>query len=98
MDGKLYGQYFREDEDNNRVGDSTNLPELSEDDLAFGSDLQSVLDDPNATDEEKRAALDALKQHAGSMLEEGNSQKDQMSDFGNYDDLLHDSDELEHRQ
>lgn len=98
LDGKLYGQYFREDEDNNSVGDSSNLPELSEDDLAFGSDLQSVLDDPNATDEEKRSALDALKQHAGSMLDEGNSQKDQMSDFGSYDDMLQDSDELEHRQ
>ena len=98
LDGKLYGQYFREDEDNNSVGDSSNLPELSEDDLAFGNDLQSVLDDPNATDEEKRAALDALKQHAGSMLDEGNSQKDQMSDFGSYDDMLQDSDELEHRQ
>ena len=66
--------------------------------MAFGNDLQSVLDDPHATDEEKRAALDALKQHAGSMLDEGNSQKDQMSDFGSYDVMLQDSDELEHRQ
>lgn len=32
------------------------------------------------------------------MLDEGNSQKDQMSDFGSYDDMLQDSDELEHRQ
>lgn len=98
LDGKLYGQYFREDEDNNSVGDSSNLPDISESDLSYGKDLQAVLDDPNATDEEKRAALDALKQHAGSMLDESNSQKDQMSDFGSYDDLLQDSDELEHRQ
>lgn len=98
LDGKLYGQYFREDEDNNSVGDSSNLPELSQEDLAFGNDLQAVLDDPNSTDEEKRAALDALQQHAGSLLDEGNSQKDQMSDYGSYEDLLHDSDELEYRQ
>lgn len=98
LDGKLYGQFFRENEDDDSVGDSSNLPELSEDDLSFGKDLQAVLDDPNATDEEKRVALETLKQHAGSLLDEGNSQKDQMSDFGSYDDMLQDSDELEHRQ